>query len=199
MFRAPRICSVIALLVWSGLSLWLNRANPVEQMRSGISWSQAITASSLERRGRGIWQLERKGLTDARRPLRCRTRLLSDSRVPPELVFDAGLGDLFVVRAAGEDDDPMIGSLEYAVEHLGSTVIVVIGASTLWRSDSRLFRGKDRIAQSRSGACSYYPRVPRLIGAQPGNLDLAARPRASGCRGNTRQQRGAERVLQKGS
>jgi carbonic anhydrase len=48
--------------------------------------------------------------------------------VPPELVFDAGLGELFVVRSAGEDDDPIsIGSIEYAVEHVGSTVIVVMG------------------------------------------------------------------------
>src|SRR5256885_2954941 len=52
----------------------------------------------------------------------------SDSRVPPELVFDQGLGELFVVRSAGENADPIaIGSLEYAVEHLGSTVIVVMG------------------------------------------------------------------------
>lgn len=52
----------------------------------------------------------------------------SDSRVPSELVFDEGLGDLFVVRSAGESADPLaIGSLEYAVKHLGSSVIVVMG------------------------------------------------------------------------
>lgn len=52
----------------------------------------------------------------------------SDSRVPPEILFDQGLGDLFVVRSAGNSADAMgIGSLEYAVEHLGSTVIVVLG------------------------------------------------------------------------
>lgn len=52
----------------------------------------------------------------------------SDSRVPPEVVFDQGLGDLFVVRVAGNSADPIgIGSLEYAVEHLGSKVIVVLG------------------------------------------------------------------------
>src|SRR5262249_16019871 len=44
----------------------------------------------------------------------------SDSRVAPEIVFDQGLGDVFVVRAAGNSSDPIgIGSLEYAVEHLG--------------------------------------------------------------------------------
>jgi carbonic anhydrase len=52
----------------------------------------------------------------------------SDSRVPPEVLFDQGLGDLFVVRDAGNSADAMaLGSLEYAVEHLGSTVIVVLG------------------------------------------------------------------------
>jgi len=52
----------------------------------------------------------------------------SDSRVPPEVVFDQGLGDLFVVRSAGESADPLsVGSLEYAVEHLGTTEIVVMG------------------------------------------------------------------------
>jgi carbonic anhydrase len=52
----------------------------------------------------------------------------SDSRVPPEILFDQGLGDLFVVRSAGNSADPLgIGSLEYAVEHLGSVVIVVLG------------------------------------------------------------------------
>lgn len=52
----------------------------------------------------------------------------SDSRVPPEVVLDQGLGDLFVVRSAGESADPLaVGSLEYAVEHLGTAVIVVMG------------------------------------------------------------------------
>ncbi|MBV8224002.1 MAG: carbonic anhydrase [Verrucomicrobia bacterium] len=52
----------------------------------------------------------------------------SDSRVGPEIVFDQGLGDLFVVRTAGEVvDGAALGSIEYAVEHLGSTLIVVLG------------------------------------------------------------------------
>jgi carbonic anhydrase len=52
----------------------------------------------------------------------------SDSRVPPELVFDQGLGDLFVIRVAGNVvDDTALGSIEYAVEHLGAKLIVVLG------------------------------------------------------------------------
>jgi carbonic anhydrase len=52
----------------------------------------------------------------------------SDSRVPPELIFDQGLGDLFVVRTAGNLIGGLeIGSIEYAVEHLGVKLIVVMG------------------------------------------------------------------------
>ena len=52
----------------------------------------------------------------------------SDSRVAPELVFDQGLGDLFVVRVAGNVvDGNGMGSLEYAVEHLHVKLIVVLG------------------------------------------------------------------------
>lgn len=52
----------------------------------------------------------------------------ADSRVPPEIVFDHGLGDLFVVRVAGNIvEDAGVGSMEYAVEHLGTPLIVVLG------------------------------------------------------------------------
>src|SRR5215831_7112000 len=52
----------------------------------------------------------------------------SDSRVPPELVFDTTLGDIFVVRTAGEVVDAVaLGSIEYAIEHLGTRLIVVLG------------------------------------------------------------------------
>ncbi len=54
----------------------------------------------------------------------------SDSRVPPEIVFDQGLGDLFVVRVAGNIATPsQIDSIEYAVEHLGARLVVVLGHS----------------------------------------------------------------------
>lgn len=54
----------------------------------------------------------------------------SDSRVPPELVFDQGVGDVFVVRLAGNvAAKAAIGSIEYAAEHLGSSLLVVLGHS----------------------------------------------------------------------
>jgi carbonic anhydrase len=52
----------------------------------------------------------------------------SDSRVAPELYFDQGVGDIFVVRVAGHVlNDHVLGSIEYAVEHLHAAVVVVVG------------------------------------------------------------------------
>ncbi|MFU0536914.1 carbonate dehydratase [Gardnerella vaginalis] len=52
----------------------------------------------------------------------------ADSRVAPEFIFDAGLGDIFSVRTAGEVlDDAVIASLEYAVSDLGVKVLVALG------------------------------------------------------------------------
>ena len=52
----------------------------------------------------------------------------ADSRVAPELIFDQGLGDLFVIRVAGNVvDDAVLASIEYAVIHLGSTLIMALG------------------------------------------------------------------------
>jgi carbonic anhydrase len=52
----------------------------------------------------------------------------ADSRTAPELIFDRNLGDLFVVRTAGNlVDEHALGSIEYAVEHLGARLVVVLG------------------------------------------------------------------------
>lgn len=69
----------------------------------------------------------RKTLAEGQKPnaiiLSC-----SDSRVPPELVFDQGLGEIFTVRVAGNVlGAATVASIEYAVEHLGTRLIVVLG------------------------------------------------------------------------
>jgi len=54
----------------------------------------------------------------------------SDSRVPPEVIFDQGLGDLFVVRVAGNiTGGNVLASIEYAVAHLNTPLVVVLGHS----------------------------------------------------------------------
>ncbi len=69
----------------------------------------------------------RKEVSSGQAPFACILGC-ADSRVPPEIIFDQGLGDLFVLRVAGNVANEMIlGSLEYAVEHLGAQLIVVLG------------------------------------------------------------------------
>ena len=54
----------------------------------------------------------------------------SDSRVIPESIFSAGIGELFVIRVAGNViDNHQLGSIEYAADHLGSKLVVILGHS----------------------------------------------------------------------
>ncbi len=81
----------------------------------------------LRRDGQGKKDIQR--LAEGQKPhsivLSC-----SDSRVPPELVFDQKLGEIFVVRTAGQAlDANAIGSIEYAIEHLGAKNLIVLGHS----------------------------------------------------------------------
>jgi len=63
----------------------------------------------------------------------------SDSRVPPELVFDEGLGDLFIIRVAGNVlNDEGLGSIEYAVDILGARLIVVLGHQSCGAVDAAM-------------------------------------------------------------
>ena len=67
----------------------------------------------------------------------------SDSRVPPELIFDTGLGDLFVIRLAGNIiTGAALGSIEYAVEHLHSPLVVVLGHERCGAVTAALAGGK---------------------------------------------------------
>ena len=63
----------------------------------------------------------------------------SDSRVPPEIVFDEGLGDLFIVRLAGNVlNDEGLGSIEYGVDILGARLIVVLGHQSCGAVDAAM-------------------------------------------------------------
>jgi carbonic anhydrase len=99
-----------------------NPAAALEALKAGNARFEA-DASTTPRLGR----LRRVELARGQAPfaivLSC-----ADSRVPPELVFNVGLGDLFVVRAAGEVvDKSILASVEYAAEHLHAPLLVVMG------------------------------------------------------------------------
>ena len=67
------------------------------------------------------------GLAKAQRPY-ANIVGCSDSRVPPELIFDAGFGELFIVRVAGNVISPeVIGTLQYAAVHLHTPLFVILG------------------------------------------------------------------------
>jgi len=74
-------------------------------------------------------QTQRSALVDGQEPfaivLGC-----SDSRVPAEIIFDQGLGDLFVIRVAGNIVAPsLVGSVEFAAKQFGTRLVVVLGHS----------------------------------------------------------------------
>ena len=72
---------------------------------------------------------DRKALCEGQHPFAV-VLCCSDSRVAPEILFDQKLGDLFVIRNAGNVvDEDVLGSIEYAVEHLGTPLVVVMGHS----------------------------------------------------------------------
>jgi carbonic anhydrase len=67
----------------------------------------------------------------------------SDSRVPPEIIFDRGVGDLFIIRVAGNIvNDEVLGSIEYAVEHLGTHLVVVLGHERCGAVDAAVSGGE---------------------------------------------------------
>jgi carbonic anhydrase len=123
---------VISLLSATQLAL---AADPAHPEQPTVAPAKAI-AKLKEGNGRYTsGNLEHPGQTTERRAELTKDQhpfavilSCSDSRVPPEIVFDQGLGDLFVVRVAGNViDDHGLGSIEYAVDHLGARLIVVLG------------------------------------------------------------------------
>src|SRR6187399_1233909 len=69
----------------------------------------------------------------------------SDSRIPPELIFDQGLGDIFSIRTAGNViGDYELGSIEYAVEHLHCKLIVVLGHENCGAIQAYATSGKEK-------------------------------------------------------
>lgn len=69
----------------------------------------------------------------------------SDSRLPPELIFDQGLGDVFSIRTAGNViGDYELGSIEYAIEHLHCKLIVVLGHENCGAIQAYATSGKEK-------------------------------------------------------
>jgi len=99
----------------------------------------------------------------------------SDSRVPPEIVFDQGLGDLFVVRTAGNlIDEVGLASLEYAATHLHVPLIVVMGHSRCGAVTAAV-EGAETGGHPSAIHRALAPAVAAVKGRTEGLVDAAAR------------------------
>ena len=99
----------------------------------------------------------------------------SDSRVPVELVFDQGIGDIFVIRTAGNNvnSDMVMGSVDYAIEHLGVKVLLVLGHGSCGGVTGAISEGEEEhgnIATIRQDVADYV--------GKPEYLDAAIRKHA---------------------
>lgn len=115
----------IVLIINSAEDLMITGSQAIERLKEGnqrfVSGVRSVDTL--------VKQIHRAGISDDQAPfaiiLGC-----SDSRVPAEIVFDQGLGDLFVIRVAGNIVAPsQVGSVEFAVEQFGTRLVVVLGHS----------------------------------------------------------------------
>ena len=133
--RNTQLASCLIAVSLLGANQLARAADPAHPEQPAVAPAEAI-AKLKEGNGRYTnGKLQHPGQTTERRAELTKDQhpfavivSCSDSRVPPEIVFDQGLGDLFVVRVAGNViDDHGLGSIEYAVDHLGARLIVVLG------------------------------------------------------------------------
>jgi carbonic anhydrase len=133
--RKTQLAFCLAIVSLLSASQFALAADPSHPEQPTVVPAEAI---SKLKEGNGRYtggNLQHPGQTTERRAELAKTQhpfvtiiSCSDSRVPPEIVFDQGLGDLFVVRVAGNViDDHALGSIEYSVDHLGVRLILVLG------------------------------------------------------------------------
>lgn len=108
--------------VWAGEVLSLPADVALQKLKDGNE-----RFVSYEMKHPNVHKSRREKLINGQRPfaviLSC-----SDSRVVPEIIFDQGLGDIFVIRNAGNVlDEHVLGSIEYALHHLGVKLVIVLG------------------------------------------------------------------------
>ncbi len=97
----------------------------------------------------------------------------SDSRVAPEILFDQGVGDLFVVRVAGNVSGPLeLDSIEYAALHLGSCLVVVLGHENCGAVEAVV---QHQTQDIEAVAELIEPAVKNIPTDQPNSLELAVK------------------------
>src|SRR5437764_2621189 len=129
------VISLYVFISLFGANQFARAADPAHSDQPSVAPAEAI---SKLKEGNGRYtsgNVQHPGQTAERRTELAKTQhpfaaivSCSDSRVPPEIVFDQGIGDLFIVRVAGNViNDEGLGSIEYTVDHLGTRLILVLG------------------------------------------------------------------------
>src|SRR4029077_5365572 len=133
--KKTQLASCFVALSLLGANQFAVAADPAHSDQPAVAAPEAISKLK-EGNGRYVsGNLQHPGQTTDRRTELAKSQhpfaiivSCSDSRVPPEIVFDQGLGDLFIFRVAGNViDDHGLGSIEYGVDHLNVRLIVVLG------------------------------------------------------------------------
>ena len=103
----------------------------------------------------------------------------SDSRVPVELVFDQGIGDIFVIRTAGNNvnSEMVMGSVDYAIEHLGVKVLLVLGHGSCGGVTGAITEGEKEHGNIGKLLGTIRSDVPEFVG-KIDSLDAAIRQHA---------------------
>src|SRR5437016_5594560 len=133
--KKARLTSLLLSITLLGTNQFVRAADPAHSDQPSVAPAEAI---SKLKEGNGRYtsgKVQHPGQTAERRTELSKTQhpfaavvSCSDSRVPPEIVFDQGLGELFIVRVAGNViNDEGLGSIEYTVDHLGTRLILVLG------------------------------------------------------------------------
>ncbi|MPZ80607.1 MAG: carbonic anhydrase [Actinophytocola sp.] len=147
---------------------------------TGDPWARLVAGNARFAAGRQAHPRQdpayRRSLVAGQEPFACVVGC-ADSRAPAELLFDQGLGDLFTVRAIGEMlDDGVVGSIEYAVEHLHVPLVVVLGHAECGavKAAIDLVRGTSEVTGSVSTVARAVEATVRATPPQPTEREFVA-------------------------
>lgn len=115
----------VSALLFTSLHAYTDITTPKQALESLMKGNDRFVQDKLEHPNRTSER--REATTSTQKPFACIVGC-ADSRVAPEVIFDQGVGDLFVVRVAGNVVGPLeVDSVDYSVLHLGALVILVLG------------------------------------------------------------------------
>lgn len=151
-----RLATTLGLLVLAGASgsaqVEKSPASGIDRLTAGNQRFVSDPATPLP-----VDVEKRKALVTGQTPF-AMVLSCADSRVPPEMIFNVGLGDLFVIRTAGQvTDKAVLASIEYAAEHLNVPLLVIMGHDSCGAVKAAI--------ETKAGAPSMGPNLDALIGA----------------------------------